>query len=245
MQGIKPFVLILALSTTAIAQAPLEPWQKQPLDAKLLDSLPPQVEIVPSGYKLPGSTSSSIGTDANTRKVIIVGETLPMLIANLYGFPSNRISFPNDLPQGRYDVISNLPEGSLDALKKKIEEHFGLSIQKENRKTNIYVLEIDHADAPNLKKVGVAGNSSLASESSGLKGERMEIRNLAAFLETQTGAPVIDSTGLEGNYNFLLRWEPDFTNRMKPLQEALSAQLGMKLTPKEWPIEFLVVEKSH
>lgn len=241
----KPLVLLLALSTATLAETPLEPWQKQPLDTKLLDSLPPQVQIVPSSYKLASSTSSSIGTDANTRKVIIIGQTLPILIADLYNFQFNRISFPKDLPEGRYDLIANLPTGSVDALKRKIEEQFGLSIRNENRKTNVYALEIDHADAPNLRRAGAVGNSSLTSESSGLKGERIEIQNLAAFLETQTGTPVVDATGLEGKYDFLLRWEPDFTNRTKPLEEALNSQLGMKLTPREWPVEYLLVEKAN
>jgi len=245
MHGMKPLVLFLALSTAALAQAPLEPWQKQPLDAKLLDSLAPQVEIVPSGYKLQSSTSSSIGTDANTRKVIIVGETLPSLIVTLYGFPPNRIVLPNDLPEGRYDCIANLPTGSIDALKKKIDEQFGLTTRKEKRDSMVYLLKADRAGAPGLKAVGRVGNSSLSSEASGLSGKRIPLSNLATFLESQVGAPVLDETEFIGCFDLQLRWEPDYSDKLRPIQDALIKQLGLKLVPEQRPLEVLVVEKAR
>jgi uncharacterized protein (TIGR03435 family) len=244
MQGMKPFVLILALSTAAFAQAPLESWQRQPLDAKLLDSLSPQVQIVPSGYKFPSSTSSSIGADVNMRKVIIVGETLPNLIEALYGFPSNRIAFPQDLPQGRYDLIANLPIGSIDALKKKIEEQFALTIRKEKRDSLVYSLKADHAGAPGLKAVGRVGNSTLSSESSGLTGKRVPLSNLATYLESQVDAPVVDETEYIGCFDLHLRWEQDYSDKLRPIQEALIQQLGLKLEATQRPLEFLVVEKA-
>lgn len=243
MQGLKPLVLFLVLSTAALAQAPLEPWQKKPLDTKLLDSLSPRVEILPSTYELASSTSSSVGTDANTRKFIVVGQTLPIIISTLYGFPSNRIVFPKDFPQGRYDLIANLPTGSIDALKKKIDEQFGLTIRKDKRDGPVYLLQADHAGAPGMKAVGSAGTSTLSSESGGLTGKRVPLSDLATFIESEVGVPVIDETEYTGCFDLQLRWEPDYSDKLKPIQKALIEQLGLKLVAAQRPLEVLMVEK--
>ncbi len=63
------------------------------------------------------------------------------------------------------------------------------------------------------------------------------------------GHPVVDRTGLEGPYDFVL----DFTPDPRPayatedsggptFQQALQQQLGLKLEPQEAPVEFLVLD---
>jgi uncharacterized protein (TIGR03435 family) len=67
----------------------------------------------------------------------------------------------------------------------------------------------------------------------------------------QLGRPVLDRTGLEGNFDFALEWSPESPNPQTtapdPLpgptfQQALGEQLGLKLVPQIGPADFLIVD---
>jgi uncharacterized protein (TIGR03435 family) len=71
---------------------------------------------------------------------------------------------------------------------------------------------------------------------------------LAGAFPTQTGMatvsrPVIDETGMMGNYDFVLEWALDPSDTSGPgFQEALQNQLGLKLVPEKGPVEILVID---
>jgi uncharacterized protein (TIGR03435 family) len=84
-------------------------------------------------------------------------------------------------------------------------------------------------------------------------GRDVPLSLLATSLPTQTGMaviprPVIDKTGLEGNYDFSLEWTPEDTSEVNnqesggTFQEALKEQLGLKLQPEKGPVEVLVID---
>ena len=65
--------------------------------------------------------------------------------------------------------------------------------------------------------------------------------------------PVLDRTGLTGKYDFVFEFTPEFNGPPPPglppldesgptLQEALKAQLGLKLEPQTGPVDVLVVD---
>ena len=68
------------------------------------------------------------------------------------------------------------------------------------------------------------------------------------------GRPVIDRTGLTGNYDFTLSFLPDSARNASPdnlppelrdrpsLFDALKEQLGLKLQPEKGPVEYLVID---
>ncbi len=63
----------------------------------------------------------------------------------------------------------------------------------------------------------------------------------------QAGRPVIDNTGLKGEYGFRVEWSPD----EKPgsagpsIFVALQEQLGLKLTATKGTIERIVVDRAE
>jgi uncharacterized protein (TIGR03435 family) len=76
------------------------------------------------------------------------------------------------------------------------------------------------------------------------------VQVLVDMLASQTGRPVVDATGLTGEYEFSLYWiprPPDSLAADDPngpdLIAALQQQLGLKLEPKKGPIEVLVVDR--
>ncbi len=70
------------------------------------------------------------------------------------------------------------------------------------------------------------------------------------------GRPVIDATGLTGSYDFTLTWTPEageFNPNGTPvkvldnvagpsLNSALEDQLGLRLQPRQVPVEILVID---
>jgi uncharacterized protein (TIGR03435 family) len=73
-----------------------------------------------------------------------------------------------------------------------------------------------------------------------------DMTNLLHVLQLQIGRPVIDRTGLQGHYNFVLKWTPDQDSASPDagpsIFTALQEQLGLKLQPVKAPIPILVVE---
>ena len=81
------------------------------------------------------------------------------------------------------------------------------------------------------------------------------IGRLATVLGDELGRPVVDETGLEGQYDFKLEW--DLTDSIAgsdlgaannsatgvSLATALKEQLGLRLVSKKGPVQVYVVEK--
>lgn len=85
-----------------------------------------------------------------------------------------------------------------------------------------------------------------------IRASAMPMKDFAAWLAGQTGQPVTDSTGLKGNYDFLLSWgagglrtnagDPDTSG--PTLIEALQRQLGLRLESKKGPVDLIVVDHA-
>jgi uncharacterized protein (TIGR03435 family) len=67
-----------------------------------------------------------------------------------------------------------------------------------------------------------------------------------ALSHQNLGYPVVDQTGLTGEYDLTLHWAPGNTpapdSSEPPLFTALQEQLGLKLELKKVPIETIVVD---
>ena len=85
-------------------------------------------------------------------------------------------------------------------------------------------------------------------------GRDVSLKMLAESMPTQTGMatlrrPVVDETGLKGGYNFWIEWTPEDT-RNDPengetggtFRAALKDQLGLKLEPRNGPVQVLVID---
>jgi uncharacterized protein (TIGR03435 family) len=136
-----------------------------------------------------------------------------------------------------------------------LRDRFGLVIRLETRELPIYALvRLENGVTP----ARTDGKPSSMSYSGG-QGMRRIIANsqpiarLATGLGDELGRPVIDETGLEGQYDFKLEWEPttassdpgDSNNpaRGVSVTTALKEQLGLRLVSKKGPVQVYVVEK--
>lgn len=73
----------------------------------------------------------------------------------------------------------------------------------------------------------------------------MALSSVASLLSTATGRPVIDMTGIEGNYDFDLKFSRATSDDAVSVFTAVQEQLGLKLESATAPLDVLVVERME
>jgi bla regulator protein blaR1 len=181
---------------------------------------------------------------------------------------------PSWLKFDRYDIKAKMIASAADELSKlKGEEsdsayrqalrpllidHFNLALHRESREVPAYVLVVA-TKGPNLREAtpgdsypnGIKdlkgqGHDGIIHMGEGeLSGQGVPIRDLLRVLSRQRlDRPVVDNTGLKGNYDFSLRWTPDTSHSPDPsLVAALEQQLGLKLEAQQSVVDFLIVDR--
>jgi uncharacterized protein (TIGR03435 family) len=67
-------------------------------------------------------------------------------------------------------------------------------------------------------------------------------------LSNETDRPVVDKTGLNGAYDWILRWTPDTaegTQLPEGAPPTIQEQLGLRLESGKAPFEMLVIDKVN
>jgi bla regulator protein blaR1 len=203
------------------------------------------------------------------------GVTLQRLIQLAYHVQDAQISGPTDLlNKTKFDVDAKLApryvqqmsehkDGDEDRvmLKSILTDQFKLAAHFETRNLPAYDLVVD-GDGSKLQASGnEPRNMHLGRGELTSSGVPLEL--LAAQLSARLGRPVVDKTGLKGNYAFKLHWTPDQSEQenlrqageMVPpepadsdgpsLATAVQDQLGLKLQPNTEPVEVLVIDRAQ
>jgi uncharacterized protein (TIGR03435 family) len=143
-------------------------------------------------------------------------------------------------------------------------DRFKLSAHKESRVTPMFELRLANV-GPKVREVkpgtmtsteaeqcrdhdGHCGRQSCGPNGCDLTAVSYSIKFLCTILQAQIGSPVLDKTGLTGNYAFRLQYyapklysegdESTFTSVFDAVQE----QLGMKLVRTSSPVEYVIVD---
>jgi uncharacterized protein (TIGR03435 family) len=171
------------------------------------------------------------------------GATVRRAIAEIFEVSPVRVDFPAGLDDEKiYDFAVDLPSegGNTTAfLQAAFEKQFGISITREKRMMDVYVLT-----APNGP--GKLTPSSPGTEHSGrfntfhLTAHAMDMPMLAQFLESPIilGKPVLDETHLTGQY--------DIDGNVRPQSVIQTLQgFGLSVTPDRRTIEIIVVRSTR
>lgn len=233
---------------------------------------------MPQGADMPRFRTATItpGFDAGHAMGLLVNlegafttNNLPLrrLIAFAFDLQDPEISGPASLDSQRYSIAAQAEEAP--ALPEQIDqfrlmvrdllvERFGLEFHWETRPSKALAL-LRCADAPGLKPASASDPGPilrLRSASAISVGNAALEPLFTSWLSSGLGAPIVDRTGLSGNYNFELTWgsrdtqqEPG-AGRGEPkessaeaLRSALRTQLGLTLEAIETDIERLVVDR--
>ncbi len=174
---------------------------------------------------------------------ITKNQPLKAIFMDLWDVPMYRISLPDNLDAGNYDVIAHIPIADRDLLRKTvqdaIERRFGLQIEKETRIGRVYLQTAGETLPPQLQPAGPGDKWTGGGGQGSIIGTAHTMREIAGMLQDLLGAPVLDETGVQGKYNYSVSSE-------LPLPDAAfeyARQLGLRLTPADRPIEMLIVRK--
>ncbi len=196
--------------------------------------------------------------------------TLLDLIEAAYGVSEDAISGgPGWLGLDVFDIVAKSPEGTTAAaanlmLRHLLEDRFGLVIKPGTRPLPRYVLTFAKGGSK-LKTAGGSDNTGCKQvlstgtiqpgDPSTIPNTRISCHNLtpAEIGETLKSwdyldHDIVDSTGLDGTYDFDLEWTSMGTLAVKgadgiPLLTAVEKQLGLKLDVKNVDVPSLVIEK--
>lgn len=177
------------------------------------------------------------------------------------------VGLPHWAQVNHYDIVAKVVDmtpqqlrGLSDSqrramLQQLLEQRFELKTHVESRTLPLLKLVVDKGgikfaewQKPAEGQADKKGSMSVSNEVMTAIGVPMG--TLVRFLASQTHMPVVDETGLKGNYNFNMKWQreeqgPDsglHDQGLPTIYAALPEQLGLKLESGKGPVNVLVVD---
>jgi len=210
----------------------------------------------------PSDPASEIDAfSANGRHVSSTNQSLSKILAAAYGVHMKQIvNGPSWLGTDRYD-INGLADVEGEPSMKQMQEMFAkllvdrckLTFHKEKRELSVYVVTVGKSGAKLKASTGDPnGRPDLNSNQHGtqltMNITNTSMANFAFVMQFFVDRPMVDQTGLEGKYDFSLRWTVDESGASDPnaapgLFTAVQEQLGLKLEAVKAPADVLVIDK--
>ncbi len=210
----------------------------------------------------------------------MVNASVKQLITFAYDVRESQvIGGPNWLESQRYDIIAKAPpsDGPSDPrqmtndqreilqrqlrerVRNLLAERFQLTIHRETKEVPIYALLLGKNGSkiqPAKEQQGFRHGMQLRRGQMNAEGASLQM--LTNALSNVTGRPVIDRTGLQGNFDFKLEWTPE-SAALTPgasgepssqvdlsgptIFTAVQDQLGLKLESQKGPVEMIVIDR--
>ena len=180
---------------------------------------------------------------------------LMLLICLAYQVQYYQVSGPHWLEEDGYDIDATVPARAtraqfLQMFQNLLASRFHLALHHASKEGTVHVLVLAKGGMKMQRNEAGAASFDVATkeESVAVTGKRQPISALVGFLSLKMGVsgPVIDETGLAGEYNFTLEYTPAeiLTGaRYKiSLFDALQTQLGLKLENRRAPIDVLQID---
>jgi len=211
------------------------------------------------------NTGSGPYFKAGPGQIEIRNYPLKILIFVAYGVNDYSFSGPNWLDSVKLDVVAKLPASAAGLSPKDralmtnvmlqglLAERFKLKIHREEKVVPGYALVVAPG-GPKLRRVEAPQIVNAVTPGS-ITAHSVPIAQIAASVAAAVGRPVRDRTGLSGNYEVNLKFAPDDTvlagaentskdpgDRPPSIFTALQEQLGLRLEPRNFPIQIVVVD---
>jgi uncharacterized protein (TIGR03435 family) len=178
--------------------------------------------------------------------------------------PRQIVGGPAWVATDEYDVDLVVAEGAQvnqceeAVLAELMADRFKLKFHREQREMAVYVLEVAKV-GPKLKAADADETENSQCEHPGVcRFHKRTLGNFARFMQfVVMDKPVVDKTGIAGEFDFELKWTPDEsqfngmgfrvpvpdgTAPLPGLFTAIQEQLGLKLEPQKTQTEVLVID---
>lgn len=185
--------------------------------------------------------------------------SLKMMLQAAYDLSPLRVTGPDWLDGTRFDVTAKSPQGIPDTemmpmLQTLLKVRFHVEVHRETKEMPVYEMAVSK-DGLKIHPFDPAHPLMPGPNRGGsMMIGRGTMSQLASMLTGTAGRPVVDKTGLEGVYGYMLTFMPLDAPAAPALTAAPDAppdfftavqkQLGLKLEPKRDPVEILVVDRA-
>jgi uncharacterized protein (TIGR03435 family) len=205
------------------------------------------------------STSNSSSSKGTTGQIVMTNQTLKRLVERAYNVKPFQVSGPEWMENVRFDIIAKYPpdtknEERMLMLRTLLEERFGLLVHRESKSLPGYTLVAAKGGFKLRSAESDGGGSHINTTGSlveVLDAGKVSMQDLADFVAEQLGETVVDKTGIDGVYDFGLRWSRDDLSAnggdsgAPTLFTALQETLGLRLQPEKVPVEIIVVDHAE
>jgi uncharacterized protein (TIGR03435 family) len=174
-----------------------------------------------------------------------------MLLQLAFGLEQNQISGPAWIKAQTYDIaakteggVSLTREQMRPLLQQLLAERFKLAFHRETRALPGYALVVAKGGSKlQAAKEGVSPGGYILRD--GIRDPSATTKMLAGMLALSLKQPVVDKTGIQGDYEIKMSFAPeDATDSTLPsIFTAVQEQLGLKLEEQKVAVEMLVVDQ--
>ena len=231
------------------------------------------VSIKPAGDQI---QQVGVGLHIDGSQVGLSDLSIKDIAGIAYQVKPNQVFGPDWISNQRYNIAAKIPDGGSqnqvrEMIQSLLADRFQLVMRLESKEMLLYEISLGKNE-PKLTKStrdcsadtyachGFSGNPRR------LSGMGVDMADLASVLTGYAGRPVLDKTGISGEFDFLLQWNPfygrqrvtqttDDTPRPRARNEgpmpdidslpdlgtALDQQLGLKLESRKGPVETYVI----
>ncbi|HEV2446325.1 MAG TPA: TIGR03435 family protein, partial [Candidatus Sulfopaludibacter sp.] len=153
----------------------------------------------------------------------------------------------------RFDIIAKASGPATDdqmrpMLQALLLERLQMKVHRETRELNVYVLGPGKG-VPKVNRAAADEQPHIASGPNGASFLGFPISRLTFLLSRRLDRPVLDRTGLDGNYDYAIdlsglpgpRDSPD--NPAPSIFTTVQRDMGLKLEPRKEPISILVIDQ--
>jgi len=186
---------------------------------------------------------------ASHGSVTAVNAPLLRIISRAYNMTDDRVLGPGWMEAECYDIAAKASDSVTDhdlqlMLQALLEERFHLVAHRESEERSISVLLLDKG-VSKLRPYGAKAPDPEVSNGTVLFMVR-HLPDLCERLGKVTGRPVVDKTGLDGDYRIVLAYLPlGSTGDGPDIVSAVRDQLGLRLESQRGAVEVLKIESVN
>jgi uncharacterized protein (TIGR03435 family) len=255
MQALRCLTLLALLAGAAFGQITVTP--------------PPAFEVADVHVSATTATPFMRGGVLRGSRYEMHTATMLDLIRTAYGVDAEKVvGGPNWLESDRFDVIakapaSATPETAKLMLQALLADRFKLVVHTDSKPIPVFVLAMGKGK-PKLKEAADSGKTGCEPQQQNpepgtipqaiLVCRNITMEAFAQVLRGMAGAymtsPVVDSTGLKGNWDFDIKWTarallPRAGADGITIFDAVDKQLGLKLESQKVPAQVIVVDSVN
>jgi len=202
----------------------------------------------------------------------VVNQPLRILVEYAYDVRDDQISGgPSWLDAEKYDILAKAPAGTTisnpdtpwiippgDPMRVRLQtllaERFHLAVHRETKEATVLALLQEKGGAKLQPwREGDPPGPSMRLDYTRLTCRKYSMERFAtAILSARLGTNVVDKTGIAGEYNFVMTFQPDSPPgaasdavRGPTFIQALQDQLGLKLERHKGTVEILVIDHAE